>query len=243
MRAALRLMAGVKPARYLQNGAQTGLAGLYTHDTPRSTLLFLYSSTLEKLQAAPEQSVYRQSVEAITKHRMAIVEAVKPAGYDEWLAQTRKIVAENPDYFGRVAKLGVDGTATWRVEKGGRSFIIQDVPDLVDMRVKEWDGERDEGAEREGARTMEERADQVLSATRKSLEEAVTVTWEPEPALTADQIEEIETKIGAGLIEEVIQVAEGEARLADVMIKARVWESLEEKPAEGQWAYFERKSS
>lgn len=187
MRAALRLMAGVKPARYLQNGAQTGLAGLYTHDTPRSTLLFLYSSTLEKLQAAPEQSVYRQSVEAITKHRMAIVEAVKPAGYDEWLAQTRKIVAENPDYFGKVAKLGVDGTATWRVEKGGRSFIIQDVPDLVDMRVKEWDGERDEGAEREGGRTMEERADQVLSATRKSLEEAVTVTWDPEPALTADQ--------------------------------------------------------
>ncbi|CAK7231472.1 hypothetical protein SBRCBS47491_007941 [Sporothrix bragantina] len=243
MRAALRLMAGVKPARYLQNGAQTGLAGLYTHDTPRSTLLFLYSSTLEKLQAAPEQSVYRQSVEAITKHRMAIVEAVKPAGYDEWLAQTRKIVAENPDYFGKVAKLGVDGAATWRVEKGGRSFIIQDVPDLVDMRVKEWDGERDEGAEREGARTLEERADQVLSATRKSLEEAVTVKWEPEPALTADQIEEIEAKIGAGLIEEVIQVAEGEARLADVMIKAKVWESLEEKPVEGQWKYFERKSS
>lgn len=41
-------------------------------------------------------------------------------------------------------------------------------------------------------------------------------------ALTFDRIEEIETKIGAGLIEEVIQVAEGEAKLADVMIKARV---------------------
>lgn len=36
------------------------------------------------------------------------------------------------------------------------------------------------------------------------------------------RIEDIEAKIGAGLIEEVIQVAEGEARLADVMIKAKV---------------------
>ncbi|CAK7202409.1 hypothetical protein SEUCBS139899_005132 [Sporothrix eucalyptigena] len=243
MRAALRLMAGVKPGRYLQSGTQTGLAGLYTHETPRSTLLFLYSSTLEKLQAAPEQSVYRQSVEAITKHRMAIVEAVKPEGYDEWLVRAKKLVAENPGHFGKVAKLGVDGAATWSVQKGGRTFIIQDVPELVDQRDKEWDGEIDEGAEREGARSLEERADQALSATRKSLEEIETVNWEPEPQLTAEQIEDIEAKIGAGLIEEVIQVAEGEARLADVMIKAKVWESLEEKPAEGQWTYFERKSS
>lgn len=242
MRTSLRLLAGVKPGRYFQNGAQTGLAGLYTHDTPRSTLLFLYSTTLEKLQAAPEQSVYRQSVEAITKHRLAIVQAVKPEGYDAWLARAQKTVAENPDHFGSVARLGIDGAATWRVEKGGRTFIIQDVPDAVDQRLKEWDGERDEGAEREGVRTLEERADQALSATRRSLEEAVTVTWEPEPQLTADQIEDIEAKIGAGLIEEVIQVAEGEARLVDVMIKAKVWESLEEKPAEGQWTYFERKS-
>lgn len=187
MRASLRLLAGVKPGRYFQNGAQTGLAGLYTHDTPRSTLLFLYSTTLEKLQAAPEQSVYRQSVEAITKHRMAIVQAVKPEGYDEWRVRAQKLVADNPDHFGAVAKLGVDGAATWRVEKGGRTFIIQDVPDQVDPRLKEWDGEVDEGAEREGVRTAEERADQALSATRKSLEEAVTMTWENEPQLTADQ--------------------------------------------------------
>ncbi|ERS97926.1 NADH dehydrogenase (ubiquinone) 1 alpha subcomplex 5 [Sporothrix schenckii 1099-18] len=242
MRTSLRLLAGVKPGRYLQNGAQTGLAGLYTHDTPRSTLLFLYSTTLDKLKAAPEQSVYRQSVEAITKHRMAIVQSVKPEGYDAWLARAQKTVAENPEHFGSVAKLGVDGEATWRVEKNGRTFIIQDVPDAVDQRLKEWDGEQNEGAEREGVRTLEERADQALSASRQSLEEVSSVTWEPEPQLTADQIEEVEAKIGAGLIEEVIHVAEGEARLVDVMIKAKVWESLEEKPAEGQWKYFERKS-
>jgi NADH dehydrogenase (ubiquinone) 1 alpha subcomplex subunit 5 len=36
------------------------------------------------------------------------------------------------------------------------------------------------------------------------------------------RIEEIENKIGAGLIEEVIQVAEGELKLVDTMIKAKV---------------------
>lgn len=36
------------------------------------------------------------------------------------------------------------------------------------------------------------------------------------------RIEEIEHKIGAGLIEEVIQVAEGEEQLVDVMIRDRV---------------------
>ena len=33
----------------------------------------------------------------------------------------------------------------------------------------------------------------------------------------------MENKIGAGLIEEVIQVAEGELKLADVMLKAKVY--------------------
>jgi NADH dehydrogenase (ubiquinone) 1 alpha subcomplex subunit 5 len=32
----------------------------------------------------------------------------------------------------------------------------------------------------------------------------------------------LETKIGAGLIEEVVQVAEGELRLVDTMVEAKV---------------------
>jgi NADH dehydrogenase (ubiquinone) 1 alpha subcomplex subunit 5 len=42
------------------------------------------------------------------------------------------------------------------------------------------------------------------------------------------------------LIEEVIQVAEGENLLADVMVNNKVWEDLTEKAPEGQWSYFER---
>lgn len=36
------------------------------------------------------------------------------------------------------------------------------------------------------------------------------------------RVEELENKIGAGLIEEVIQVAEGELKLVDTMIEHRV---------------------
>lgn len=99
MRRTLRLLASVsvKPVRHLEPGRPTGLTGLYTHPSPRSTLLYLYSSTLDKLKAVPEHSVYRQSVEALTKHRMAIVEAAVPPGYEEWAAKARKIIADEAE--------------------------------------------------------------------------------------------------------------------------------------------------
>ena len=38
----------------------------------------------------------------------------------------------------------------------------------------------------------------------------------------ASRIEEVENKIGAGLIEEVIQMAESELKLVDIMKEAKV---------------------
>ena len=37
-----------------------------------------------------------------------------------------------------------------------------------------------------------------------------------------NRVRELEEKIGAGLIEEVIQVAEGENKLVDIMVENRV---------------------
>ena len=72
------------------------------------------------------------------------------------------------------------------------------------------------------------------------------------------RISKVETQIGAGLIEEVIQVAEGELKLVDTMMEHKVyvspepfdnilimltpdrWGELEEKPPVGQWVYFSR---
>ncbi|KAK4246391.1 ETC complex I subunit conserved region-domain-containing protein [Corynascus novoguineensis] len=243
MRATLRLFAAVRPAaRYLEAGTPTGLTGLYTHGSPRSTLLYLYSSTLEKLKAVPEHSVYRQSVEALTKHRMGLVEAVVPPGYDEWADKAQKLLSEHPDKFDVKGSDSIYGARAIKVERGGRAFVVRQIPVKEDMRYEEWDGEKDEGPELEGSRTLEERQDLKHIFERKDISDVEHVEWEPEPQLTADQVEELETKIGAGLIEEVIQVAEGELKLVDTMIEHKVWEPLEEQPAEGQWVYFERKA-
>ncbi|KAJ6444231.1 NADH-ubiquinone oxidoreductase 29.9 kDa subunit [Purpureocillium lavendulum] len=236
MRPTLRVL-----ARYLEPGTPTGLTGLWTHGTPRSTLLYLYGSTLNKLQSIPESSLYRQSVEAVTKHRMSLVEQTVPPGYNEWSVKARELVAKNAEQF-RVASGRVDGSEARTVKLGDRIFVVGAKHEEGDVRIEEWDGEEDEGGELEGIRTPAERKDQVIWAERKPLEDHEKVEWEDEPQLTAEQVHDLEQKIGAGLIEEVIQVAEGELNLIDTMQRSQVWEDLEEKPMDGQWEYFDRKS-
>ncbi|KAI1172532.1 ETC complex I subunit conserved region-domain-containing protein [Nemania sp. FL0916] len=245
MRRTLRLLAEVKPARYFEPGNPTGLTGLYTHSSPRSSLLFLYSRTLEKVGKFPESSLYRKSVEAQTKHRMAIVEACEPPGYKEWAARAQKVVEENPEDFNLATSNMEGGVRAMRVVSGGSVFIHRTDPRERDVRYQEWDGEHDDGLVVEGLRGAEEREDPSLEEMydRKPLEIPNKIKWEPEPQMTADQVEEIETKIGAGLIEEVVQMAESELRLVDIMYEAKVWENLEEQPPAGQWEYFERKST
>ncbi|KAI1409150.1 ETC complex I subunit conserved region-domain-containing protein [Hypoxylon sp. FL1857] len=245
MRRTLRLFAAVKPARYLEPGTPTGLTGLYTHGSPRATLLYLYSRTLEKLQQFPESSLYRQSVEALTKHRMAAVEAVEPPGYAEWAARARKIAEANPREFNVTtvpnSNRPDERASVLQIQSGGRLFVHRTDPEPQDERLEEWDGEMDEGPGSEGLKGPEDRQEHELLFTRKPLDSPEEkVYWEHEPQLTADQIEEVESKIGGGLIEEVVQVAENELKLVDIMYENKVWEDLEEKPAEGQWTYFER---
>ncbi|KAJ2972229.1 hypothetical protein NUW58_g9229 [Xylaria curta] len=245
MRRTLRLLANVKPARYLEAGNPTGLTGLYTHSSPRSSLLFLYSSTLDKLQKFPESSLYRKSVEAQTKHRMAIVEAAEPPGYKEWAQRAQQIIEKNPEEFNIAASARLDGAKAIKIVSGGSVFVHRTDPQEKDIRYEEWNSEHDEGEGSEGLRGAEERENARLDSLydRKPLEIPSEVEWEPEPQMTADQVEEIENKIGAGLIEEVVQMAESELKLIDTMYEAKVWERLEEQPPAGQWEYFERKSS
>jgi NADH dehydrogenase (ubiquinone) 1 alpha subcomplex subunit 5 len=188
MRATLRLFAAVRPAaRYLEAGAPTGLTGISTHASPRSTLLYLYTSTLDKLKAVPEHSVYRQSVEALTKHRMALVEAAVPPGYDEWAEKTHKLISEHPEEFTVASGHSISGETAVKVERGGESFVVRHIPQKLDMRYEEWDGEVDEGPELEGSRTLEEREDLRHIFERRDLSDVELVHLEPEPQLTADQ--------------------------------------------------------
>jgi len=196
MRPSLRLLAAVKPARYLEAGAPTGLTGLLTHASPRSALIYLYRSTLDKLQAVPEHSVYRQSVEALTKHRLAIVEAVEPAGHAEWAEKALKLLEDQPELLGRRA----DGTYALEVQRTGgkHGFFIREIRPKRDDRDTEWDGEVNDGPTLEGTRTKEERAGQHemimdmyrlwQEAKKRSAEGTLaSAELEPEPKLTAEQ--------------------------------------------------------
>ena len=207
MRNISRLLASVKPARFLESGNPTGLTGLFTHATPRSTLLYLYSFTIDKLKAIPEDSVYRQSVERIAQHRMNIVESIKPKGYDEWAERAKKMVEEHPDIF----KSTTPGP--YRVvSHGGPTFVVTEQKAEEDERVLEWDGEdqRSQGgngenqppqwvdeehkdgektsagtlgeprfAAEKGAENVQVKGDQVINHR--------TLKWEPEPQLEASQ--------------------------------------------------------
>ncbi|EPE26063.1 NADH-ubiquinone oxidoreductase 29.9 kDa subunit [Glarea lozoyensis ATCC 20868] len=232
MRRTFRQLAAVKPSNYLEPGAPTGLTGLRTHPSPRSALVYLYSRTLDKLAQFPESSLYRQSAEALTKHRMSIVTSIKPSNFEEWKKAAQQVVEAHPDLFktednveGNI--VSVAGKMT-KETHGDTTFLTSPAPSDLEDPDQEWDGEKDVKGGIEVGTFM------------KYNQNRPRAIFPPEPLLTAAQIGELENKIGAGLIEEVIQVAEGELKLADVMLQSRVWEDLAEKPVEGQWAYFKR---
>lgn len=120
----------------------------------------------------------------------------------------------------------------------GKPFVATiPLEEELDEREDEWDGERIKAGEVEGPRSQTERRNQkakILGDKPLDMDRIQKIKLDPEPQLTVEQISDIESKIGAGLIEEVIQVAEGEHKLVDMMIEAKAWEELEEKPAEGQ---------
>ena len=269
MRNTLRLLAVVKPGRYLEAGNPTGLTGLLTHAAPRSTLLYTYGAILDKLKAFPEYSVYRQSTEALTKHRMKIIESIKPEGFEEWEKRATEKIEKYPEMFqpgGHYAPQSV----------GGQNFVT----------VPEQEDEDEQRASADSKRTPAEVA--LFNRVGRS-EYSQAMNWEPEPPLEASQyvrpldplvlnclaqgtdafihrINDAEQQIGGGLIEEVIQVAEGELKLVETMAEYQVyvqglfaiglkgvvffsesmltlqrrWDELEEKPLPGQWDYFAR---
>lgn len=277
MRRTLRLLANVKPVRYLEPGVPTGLTGVNTHPSPRSTLLYLYTTTLDKLKAAPQSSLYRQSIEALTTHRMNIVAAAEPPGHKEWQAKAAKLVEEHPEGF-EMKQSGTGGLSQV-VKRGGKVFMIlkedfeRDPRDeALFPRFDEWQHEQSivddifsKAAESDLPRGVkpnqqpldDAKADEIIKmldqkahikVEKPDLTETITtkplpqVELEPEPQLTAEQVEEIEAKIASGLIEEVIEVAQSEMHLVDLMVKNKVWEDLEEKPVTDQWTYFDRPS-
>jgi NADH dehydrogenase (ubiquinone) 1 alpha subcomplex subunit 5 len=178
MRSAARLFAAVNRAasRTLQPGAPTGLTGLKTHPAPRSTLIYLYSSTLSSLQQIPETSVYRQATEALTKKRLDIVKAVKPPGYDEWSEriQFRLQEIENEDGEG----FAFDGQ---------RFVMTHMFPEKKDDRENEYGGlsvfEANQGPITQELADAQEKRFKIW----QELQPKQYLEIEPEPFYTTDQ--------------------------------------------------------
>lgn len=182
MRPSRQLHATVKSAaRYLEANTPTGLTGLPTHPSPRPALLYTYSQTLQKLKQLPSSSVYRQSCEALTKHRMKVLEEIKPPGHEEWLQRVTKAIEANPEAYGSFRR--DDGSLTHTQES-------------VQQKIS-WDGAVTRNdARREGPGTETE-ADQkseyvvrdILRTDKEAVEgvRAKVSDLEIEPPLTADQ--------------------------------------------------------
>jgi NADH dehydrogenase (ubiquinone) 1 alpha subcomplex subunit 5 len=172
MRAASRLLASVKPGQFLEAGTPTGLTGLLTHNSPRSTLLYLYNSTLDKLQDVPESSVYRQSTEALTRHRLKIIETAKPAGWDDWSAKIQQQIAADPKGFNA------------KQTSGGTMLSMAPREDIdPKLRASEWDGEPVGKAFPEGIRSQATRHAYIAQL-------AGTKDYDPERANTQLKLDE-----------------------------------------------------
>lgn len=168
MRNTLRLFAVVKPGRYLEPGNPTGLTGLLTHPAPRSALLYLYGATLDKLEVFPDHSVYRQSTEALTKHRMNIIESIKPEGYDEWAKKAAEKIEKYPEAF-------QPGGNYVRSSSGGQDFVTVEEKEFEDQEWTSSEGPRSPAAEI------------ALLKRGRRQDYSEVVEWEPEPLLEASQ--------------------------------------------------------
>ena len=173
MRVTLRLLASVKSGRYLQPGHPTGLTGLFNHPSPRSALIYIYGSTLERLKTLPEHSVYRQSTEAITKHRLQIIQSIKPEGYEEWAKRATETLEQYPEAF-------KPGGRYQYQSLGGQPYVS--LRDGI-----QYESESESENENENESTSPERIEPPAGAPGEMSEMREIPGWESEPPLEASQ--------------------------------------------------------
>ncbi|PIA14710.1 NADH dehydrogenase 1 alpha subcomplex 5 [Coemansia reversa NRRL 1564] len=87
----------------------TGIVGLPVNPTARTQLIGLYKKTLDELKAKiPEKAVYRQSVEAITTHRLKVAEENEDASVIENLVnagQIEELVCQAEEEINLISKM------------------------------------------------------------------------------------------------------------------------------------------
>lgn len=193
MRVAKRLLASVKPERFLEAGNPTGLTGLLTHSAPRAALLFNYKFTLDILNTLPEHSVYRQAAEAVTRHRLKIVESIQPPGLKEWQekvaerekraeADAKEMAKENNKEGSEVSDARKPGA------RQSYTSIFNRKEDVEIDDEEEWNGESVYDGSLEGYRTSAERNSHMSKRETQLESEVPIINFEDhEPPLEASQ--------------------------------------------------------
>lgn len=89
---------------------------------------------------------------------------------------------------------------------------------------------------------IEGKTDEGAAVATGEVAESTEQVWDIylEPEISAEQVGEVEVKIGEGLLEEVVEQAWAESRCVEVMLEDKCWEPLEVQPIEGQWVGYDR---
>lgn len=189
----------------------TGITGVLTHPHPRPALIALYNHTLNVLATLPSHSIYRQSTENLTKARLEAVRSVTPHGLAEFQAKAGTAESDIRN-VAVYMRQALNHHLANTEHQGNKNYVAEE--------LKHW-------------------GNIPIPANVDTKFEAETGI-ELEPQLQAEQVEELENKIGEGLIEEVIEEGWGELKCVEVMKEDAVWEPLAVVPEEGQWVQFER---
>ena len=149
---------------------------------------------------------------------MSIIESIKPSGLSEWQQRVGKLADSHPEAFKRVQTINSSSKDDYNIvyfEPPPAEFWRSE-DDRINAPYKS-------PPQLEGPREYEEVADRGAELGRDRVaEEDTRLQIESEPPLTLEQIGEVEQQIGAGLIEEVIRVAEGEKELAHTLAESKV---------------------
>jgi NADH dehydrogenase (ubiquinone) 1 alpha subcomplex subunit 5 len=183
MRATTRLLAQVRKSRFLEPGAPTGLTGLLTSPHPRPQLMSIYNRTLEKLQAFPESSVYRQSTEALTRHRLNLVENTKPEGLEAYESRRNQLLAEHAEHFKQYAPdaFKTSGNVWYNTE-----LYNPDYEPATNIHPDEPQPEGPRPSSERDAKHAQMIAEEFEALDKQETPQP-TITLEAEPPLTADQ--------------------------------------------------------
>ncbi|CAI5470392.1 unnamed protein product [Closterium sp. Yama58-4] len=122
-------------ALFAQAKESTGIVGLDVVPNARQVLIGLYNQTLSAVQVIPQEVVYRQNVEALTRHRLAVCEEEQDAERIEarvQCGQVEELIEQAKDELELIPKMAE--WKPWEVPEGHKIEIEETFGDVPSHR-------------------------------------------------------------------------------------------------------------